>query len=112
MADNLAHKTRAMSLSGPQDECDESGSRVKQEGAPIHNLFAEDHEPGGFKNLLPANMPARAAEAQKVLFADPGEASGSASSGLAAGHQVEEPTAKRVCMELVCVPLHLHHYHR
>ena len=81
--------------SGPQDDGDESGSRVQQEGPPIHDIFAEDHEPGGFKNLLPANMPARAAEAQKELFADPGEARGSSSSGLAAKHRVEESPAKK-----------------
>ena len=87
--------------SGPQDDGDESGSRVKQEGAPIHDIFAEDHAPGGVDNLLPPNMPARAAEAQKVLFADPGEASVSSSSGPAA--RVEESTAKRARVEEACV---------
>ena len=77
---------------------DTDGSKLKPEGAPRLDLFAEDHEPGGYYNPLPSNMPAEAAEAQKVLFGDGGGAGGSSSSaGPAAGPdpakkpRVEEP---------------------
>ena len=80
-------------------EEDTDGGKVKPEGPPILDLFAEDHEPGGYYNPLPANMPAEAAEAQKVLFGDSGGSAGgsSSSSGPAAGPdpakkpRVEEP---------------------
>ena len=68
-------------------EEDTDGSKVKPEGPPILDLFAEDHEPGGYYNPLPANMPAEAAEAQNVLFGDSGGSAGgsSSSSGPAEG---------------------------
>ena len=34
---------------------DTDGSKVKPEGASVLDLFAEDHEPGGYYNPLPAN---------------------------------------------------------
>ena len=76
-------------------DADSDGSRVKPEGAPRLDLFADNYEPGGYHNLLPANMPAEAAEAQKKLFSDSGGAGGSSASGSAAEHN----PAKKVRVE-------------
>ena len=74
---------------------DTDGSKVKPEGAPMLDLFAEENEPGGYYNPRPPNMPAEAAEAQKVLFGDSGGAGGSSASGFAAEHN----PAKKVRVE-------------
>ena len=65
---------------------DSDGSRVKPEGAPRLDLFADDYDPGGYYNPLPANMPAEAADAQRKLFSDDGGPDGSSASGSAAEH--------------------------
>ena len=81
-------------------DADSDGSRVKAEGAPRLDLCADDYEPGGYYNPLPANMPAEAADAQKKLFSDAGGPGGSSASGSAAEHdpakraRVEEPPRK------------------